>query len=218
MNSKLALTSIVIFAVIMGMASMTPATAAKNKVDLCHYSAEETILVDTNGDGIGDTEEVIPGHWLIINISANGKAVNAHENNHAQDNGDGTYAYDFVITDADPTVQAQNQTACDALITPPEEFNVSIPLGTGSLGCEETNECYIPADLTVNVGDIVTWSNDDVLGQHTVTSGAPGAHDGVFESGLLFPGETFSYTFNVVGQFDYHCHFHPWMTGVVNVT
>jgi len=218
MNSKLALTSIVIFAVIMGIASLTPATAAKNKVYLCHYSAEETILVDTNGDGIGDTEKIIPGHWLVINISANGKAVNAHENNHAQDNGDGTYAYDFVITDEDPTVQAQNQTVCDALISPPEEFNVSIPLGTGSLGCEETNECYIPADLTVNAGDIVTWSNDDVLGQHTVTSGDPGAHDGVFESGFLFTGDTFSYTFNEVGEFVYHCHLHPWMTGVVNVT
>ncbi len=110
MNSKLALTAIVMFAVVMGIASMTPAMAAKNKVDLCHYSAEETILVDTDGDGIGDTEEIIPEHWKIINISANGKAVNAHESNHAQDNGDGTFTNDFQITDA------ADQAACDALI------------------------------------------------------------------------------------------------------
>ena len=74
--------------------------AAKNKVDLCHYSAEETILVDTDGDGVGDTEVVIPEHWEIINISQNGNAVNAHETNHAQDNGGGTFTSDFVITDA----------------------------------------------------------------------------------------------------------------------
>ena len=116
MNSKLALTAIVMFAVVMGIASMTPAMAAKNKVDLCHYSAEETILVDTNGDGVGDTEEVIPEHWKIINISANGNAVNAHETNHAQDNGDGTFTNDFQITDVDAGVQATNQAACDALI------------------------------------------------------------------------------------------------------
>jgi len=32
------------FAIVMGIASMTPAMAAKNKVDLCHYSAEDTSL------------------------------------------------------------------------------------------------------------------------------------------------------------------------------
>ena len=110
MNNKLAITAIVMFAVVMGIASMTPAMAEKNKVDLCHYSAEETILVDTTGDGVGDTEEVILEHWKIINISQNGNAVKAHEANHAQDNGDGTFTSDFVIT-----VPA-DQTACDDLI------------------------------------------------------------------------------------------------------
>jgi plastocyanin len=222
MNRKLALTSIILFAVIMGIASMTPAMAAKNKVDLCHFSAEETILVDTNGDGIGDTEEVIQEHWSIINISTNGKAVNAHERNHAQDNGDGTFTNDFVITDADADVQAVNQSACDALITPPpQEFNVSIPVGTGIPGCEATNECYIPADLTVNVGDTVIWTNNDVLAPHTVTSGThsdPDTAGDIFDSMNLNYLVTFSYTFNEAGQFDYHCDYHPWMTGVVNVT
>jgi len=106
MNNKLAITAIVMFAVVMGIASMTPAMAAKNKVDLCHYSAEE-ILVDELGMPTG---EVILEHWKIINISQNGKAVNAHEANHTQDNGDGTFTSDFAIT-----VPA-DQTACDDLI------------------------------------------------------------------------------------------------------
>ena len=116
MNNKLTITAIVMFAVVMGIASMTPEMATKNKVDLCHYSAAETILVDTDGDGVGDTEQVIPEYWQIINISQNGKSVNAHVSHHAQDNGDGTFTSDFVITDADPTIQAQNQADCDALI------------------------------------------------------------------------------------------------------
>jgi len=103
------------FAVVMGIASMTPAMAAKNKVDLCHYSAEETIQVDPDGDGTLE-DLVIPEHWDDINISDNGNAVTAHETNHAQDHGDGTFTNDFVITDADPVVQAQNQADCDALI------------------------------------------------------------------------------------------------------
>ena len=97
------------FAVVMGIASMTPAMAAKNKVDLCHYSAEETIQVDPDGDGILE-DLVIPEHWDDINISDNGNAVEAHVNNHAQDNGDGTFTSDFEITDAG------TQAACDALI------------------------------------------------------------------------------------------------------
>jgi len=100
------------FAVVMGIASMTPAMAAKNKVDLCHYSAEE-IVVDDLGMPTG---EVILEHWKIINISQNGNAVNAHENNHAQDNGVDEPTPDFQITNDDGDVEEQNQADCDALI------------------------------------------------------------------------------------------------------
>jgi hypothetical protein len=123
MNSKLAITAIVMFAVVMGIASMTPAMAAKNKVDLCHYSAEE-IVVDDLGVPTG---EVISEHWKIINISQNGNAVNAHENNHTQDNGIDPVQSDFQITDEDPAVETANQAACDALILqfpPPVETEV----------------------------------------------------------------------------------------------
>jgi len=112
MNRILTISAIVMFAVVMGIASMTPAMAAKNKVDLCHYSAEE-IVVDDLGMPTG---EVILEHWKIINISQNGNAVNAHENNHAQVNEDESVTPDFQITDGDPVEQALNQEACDELI------------------------------------------------------------------------------------------------------
>ena len=48
--------------------------------------------------------------------------------------------------------------------------SVSIPAGTSVPGCEETNECWTPAEVTVDVGGTVTWSNDDTAA-HTVTSG-----------------------------------------------
>jgi len=31
-------------------------------------------------------------------------------------------------------------------------------------------------------------------------------------------GETFEFTFNDAGTFDYFCMVHPWMTGIVNVS
>jgi plastocyanin len=41
--------------------------------------------------------------------------------------------------------------------------------------------------------------------------------DGLFDSGTLNAGGTFSYTFTAEGTYEYHCNFHP-MTGRVRVT
>jgi len=93
---------------------------------------------------------------------------------------------------------------------------ISVPSGSGVPGCDETNECYIPAEVTVSVGETVTWSNDDTAA-HTVTSGIPGAPDGTFDSSLFMAGTTFDVTFDTAGEYDYFCMVHPWMTGKVQV-
>ena len=95
--------------------------------------------------------------------------------------------------------------------------SVSAPVGTSVPGCEETNECYIPYEVTVDVGGEVTWSNDDTAA-HTVTSGTPaGGPDGVFDSSLFMAGATFSHKFEESGTYNYFCMVHPWMEGVVIV-
>ncbi|KAF6244089.1 amicyanin, partial [Nitrosopumilus sp. b1] len=100
----------------------------------------------------------------------------------------------------------------------PKTVNVSMPQGSGIPGCEETNECYIPASVSINVGDTVLWTNDDAAA-HTVTSGSPsaGGPDGKFDSSLMSPGATFEVTFDEKGSVDYFCIVHPWMVGNVNV-
>lgn len=94
---------------------------------------------------------------------------------------------------------------------------VSIPPGASSPGCETTNECFVPSEVTVDVGGEVIWSNDDTAG-HTVTSGTLDAGpDGTFDSSLFMAGKTFSYKFEEAGEFPYFCVVHPWMTGSVIV-
>lgn len=106
--------------------------------------------------------------------------------------------------------------------TPPKQMEpftgtISVPAGSGVLGCEETNECFIPAEVTVSVGTTVTWSNDDTVA-HTVTSGTPsGGSDGVFDSSIFMVGTTFEHTFDQAGTYDYFCMVHPWMKGKVQV-
>ena len=95
---------------------------------------------------------------------------------------------------------------------------VSLPVGSSVPGCEETNECFIPAEVSVSVGETVTWSNDDSAA-HTVTSGIPSeGPDGIFDSSLFMASTTFEHTFDEAGEYDYFCMVHPWMTGKIQVS
>jgi len=94
---------------------------------------------------------------------------------------------------------------------------VSVPEGSGVPGCEETNECWFPAEISVGVGETVMWTNDDTAA-HTVTSGsAADGPDGNFDSSLFMAGATFEATFDTAGEYPYFCMVHPWMAGVVIV-
>ena len=95
---------------------------------------------------------------------------------------------------------------------------VSLPIGTSIPGCEEINLCYDPPSLTIFVGGEIIWKNND-NSAHTVTSGnIIEGPDGVFDSGLIKTGETFSFKFEKPGNYSYFCMIHPWATGVVKVS
>jgi plastocyanin len=70
---------------------------------------------------------------------------------------------------------------------------------------------FVPASLTVNVGDTVRWTNTDPA-THTVTS-----NTSVFNSTVAANGGTFAFQFGSAGTFAYHCDLHPSMTGTVVV-
>jgi len=69
---------------------------------------------------------------------------------------------------------------------------------------------FNPDTVTVTKGTTVTWTNKDSA-QHTVTGTA-------FTSETLSQGQSYSFTFNEAGTFEYHCKFHPNMLGKVIVT
>jgi len=99
----------------------------------------------------------------------------------------------------------------------PVTHNVDVPLGTSVPGCEETNSCFSPADITINAGDTVEWFNVDTAA-HTVTGGSPAdGPSGVFDSSLLMADASYAFTFEDTGSYDYFCMVHPWMVGSVTV-
>lgn len=99
----------------------------------------------------------------------------------------------------------------------PTTHTVDIPTGTSVPGCEESNACYSPADITINAGDTVEWINVDTAA-HTVTGGSPAdGPSGVFDSSLVMASANYAFTFDDAGSYDYFCMVHPWMVGSVSV-
>jgi plastocyanin len=70
---------------------------------------------------------------------------------------------------------------------------------------------FSPATVEVAIGTTVTWTNEDFI-SHTATS-----RTGIFDSGTMSKGSTFSYTFTAAGNFEYYCIPHPSMIGHVIV-
>ena len=99
----------------------------------------------------------------------------------------------------------------------PQTHIVETAMGSGAPGCETSNACYLPQDITISTGDTVKWDNVDNAA-HTVTGGSPSdGPSGVFDSSLLMAGLDYSFTFNDAGNYDYFCMVHPWMVGSVTV-
>jgi plastocyanin len=64
------------------------------------------------------------------------------------------------------------------------------------------NFVYVPTIVFVTNGTNVTWINDDVV-PHTVTSVT-----GIFDSGTINQGLTYSHIFNQTGSYEYGCTIH----------
>ncbi len=104
-------------------------------------------------------------------------------------------------------------------IEDPEPFvkaDVIMPSKVSRPGCEETDRCYIPSQIVIEKGKQVIWVNEDSA-FHSITSGFYDAPTDLFDSGHLDPFESYTFTFDETGIYDYHCTLHPWMEGQVIV-
>lgn len=95
------------------------------------------------------------------------------------------------------------------------EFLVDMTKGSYNLGCELDNSCFLPYVVRIEVGDTVTWINNDDAIHVAVSENTEVAE--YFDSGFLKTNESFSYTFNTEGNYGYFCTLHPWMQGYVTV-
>jgi plastocyanin len=74
-----------------------------------------------------------------------------------------------------------------------------------------TKTGFVPATVTINAGDSVTWKNADKVNHQVVANG------GQFASPILSPGQTYTHKFNGGGTFRYHDALHTGLRGTVVV-
>ena len=74
-----------------------------------------------------------------------------------------------------------------------------------------STNAFLPANLEVDPGTTVRWVNNSSVTHHVVSN------TGLFNE-ILNPGQSYSFTFNNTGSFDYECTIHPGMTGSITVT
>lgn len=93
-----------------------------------------------------------------------------------------------------------------------------IPGASTSNHCSETATCFVPSILHISVGDTITWTNSDNV-NHTVVSGLPYANQRgtIFDSGIIPPGQIYSFTFYDAGVYKYSDKVNRYMVGEVNV-
>jgi len=74
------------------------------------------------------------------------------------------------------------------------------------------NFSFNPSSITIKKGDTIVWTNKDSMA-HTITG-----NNGGPASSPISANSTYSFMFNNIGAFPYHCSIHPSMTGTVTVT
>lgn len=125
----------------------------------------------------------------------------------------------FGVLEAGSGGEGGHDMTSDTTVAPADGAQVVIP--SGAWDPANAASAYDPIEITVEAGTTVTWTNDDTM-VHTVTSGSSdgsiGSPDGLFDSGFLNPGDTFSFTFTTPGTYEYYCTPHPWMRARVTVT
>jgi plastocyanin len=90
----------------------------------------------------------------------------------------------------------------------------ALPALAKDVGLSIVDKSFEPANITVNAGDVLTWTVTKSIGEpHSVTSGKPGdTATPLFDSGLdklKDNGSTYQVTFDTPGTFAYFCTVHP---------
>jgi plastocyanin len=174
-------------------ASLDDILAAEHAINV-HESAENIGNYIACGDLTGEPDD---GELFIELQELNDSGYSGEAE--LVDNGDGTTTVTVMLWKG-----AASETAS------PETGGTSNEAGTYEVVI--ANFAYSPAELTIKVGESVTFTNQDSA-PHTATA----RERDVLQTGRLDQGESITITFDTPGTYEYFCEFHPNMSGTIIV-
>ena len=168
-------------------------------VVMVHESAEAIDVYVAGGD-IGGTmtgaNDLVVGLKELNESGLSGIAI-------LHDNGDETTTVSIYLTSRDD--------GQDASAGSPVAEEPAADAGA-AVAVSIRDFAFDPAAVETTVGTTVTWTNNDSV-PHTATDNTGG-----FQSGKISAGESFSYTFEEAGTFDYFCEYHTGMKATIVVS
>jgi plastocyanin len=176
------------------------------------------IHTDENGEPgeVVGVEALEPGRYTDIGVGID--AVRATDTLHAMLHIDAGQEGEFEYLGPDEPLTIDGEPVMDTfrveLLVPQQPIAPDEPVEP--LVVRITDNGFDPQELTVVAGTIMVWVNEGSEA-HTVTSDV-----GIFDSGVIQPGQDFEFTFRDSGQFSYHCRLHgspgEGMAGTITVT
>jgi plastocyanin len=88
---------------------------------------------------------------------------------------------------------------------------LAAPASTATSTVQIKGTGFVPASVTINASDSITWTNTDTK-DHQVVS-----NSGSFASAILKPGKSYTHAFGSGGTFRYHDGLHPSLKGTITV-
>lgn len=143
--------------------------------------------------------------WILLYVVIGGIVYGVIYYFMFSENG-GSYNYNTNTPYTAPTQNGQATQTLPTLVTTPAptttvESNVMVSIKDFS---------FNPKTLTIKTGTKVIWTNNDSV-PHTITSDS----GNLLNSGVLPPGQSFSFTFTNLGTVNYHCSVHSMMKSTV---
>ena len=115
----------------------------------------------------------------------------------------------FLIQNGIIVIEAEDTEPSEIL-----DASVVIPNGNSEVA---SAGFYLPLNLEISVGTVVTWINDDSVPHNIQSLDESGNVIDWFNSPPLNTGDRFEFTFDESGVYNYYCSFHPWRVGSVTV-
>jgi plastocyanin len=88
---------------------------------------------------------------------------------------------------------------------------LAAPASTATSTVQIKSTGFVPAAVTINQDDSVTWTNTDTKDHQVVANG------GSFASAILAKGKSYTHVFRAGGTFRYHDGLHPTLRGTITV-